>query len=164
MWWECRRKENPEKSHEETQHSSGEVEKSCKCDICPYETKDQSSLSKNTKRVHNEKPEKVKKSRDCSDCGKTFLRKDKFDNHVKVHNKNDAPLETCKDCDHKFTKIDDLERHVNTVHDRIKMVTSEAGFGTFVSNKKKWKCQNSFSAVIAPKHSTHLQTWKGTAG
>ena len=94
-------------------------------------------MSKNTKRVHNEKPEKVKKSRDCSDCGKTFLRKDKFDNHVNVHNKNDAPLETCKDCDHKFTKIDDLERHVNTVHDRIKMVTSEAGFGTFVSNKKK---------------------------
>ena len=86
--------------------------------------------------VHSEKPEKVKKSRDCSDCGKTFLRKDKFDNHVRVHHKNEAPLETCKDCDHKFTKSDDLERHVNTVHDRIKKVTSKAGLGTFVSNEK----------------------------
>ena len=80
----------------------GKLKTTRKCDICPYETKDQANLSKHTKRVHSEKPEKVKKSRDCSDCGKTFLRKDKFDNHVKVHKKNDAPLETCKDCDHKF--------------------------------------------------------------
>ena len=114
----------------------GKLKTTGKCDICPYETKDQSNLSKHTKRVHSEKPEKVKKSRDCSDCGKTFLRKDKFDNHVRVHHKNEAPLETCKDCDHKFTKSADLVRHVNTVHDRIKKVTSKAGFGTFVRNEK----------------------------
>lgn len=65
----------------------GKLKTTRKCDICPYETKDQANLSKHTKRVHSEKPEKVKKSRDCSDCGKTFLRKDKFDNHVKVHKK-----------------------------------------------------------------------------
>ena len=50
--------------------------------------------------------------------------------------KNDAPLETCKDCDHKFWKSDDLERHVKTVHDRVKKVTSKAGFGTFVRQEK----------------------------
>ena len=68
-----------------------------KCDICPYETKDQANLSKHTKRVLSEKPEKVKKSRDCSDCGKTFLRKDKFDNHVKVHKKMMHPWNLLSD-------------------------------------------------------------------
>ena len=29
-------------------------------------------------------------------------------------------------------------------------------------DRKKWKFQNSFSAVNVLKHSTHLQTWKGT--
>ena len=112
----------------------GKLKQIRKCDVCPYETKDHANLRKHTKRVHSEKPEKVKKSRDCTDCGKTFLRKDKFDNHVKVHHKNDAPLETCKDCDHKFSKSDDLERHVKTVHERIKKVTSKPGFGTFKTN------------------------------
>ena len=53
----------------------GKLKTTRKCDICPYETKDQANLSKHTKRVHSEKPEKVKKSRDCSDCGKNFSEK-----------------------------------------------------------------------------------------
>ena len=55
------------------------------------------------------------------DCGETFLRKDKFDDHVRVNHTNTMTLQTCKDCDHTFVKSDDLERHVKAVHERIKL-------------------------------------------
>ena len=95
--------------------AEGKLKKIRKCDVCPYETKDQANLSKHTKRVHSEKPQKIKKSRECSDCGKNFSRKDKFDNHVKVHHKAAAPLETCKECDYRCFESADLKTHMNSV-------------------------------------------------
>ena len=53
----------------------GKLKTSRKCDICPYETKDQSNLSKHTKRVHSEKPENVKKIQGLFRLWKNFSEK-----------------------------------------------------------------------------------------
>ena len=114
----------------------GKLEKNLKCDVCPYETKDLFNMRKHTKRVHAaENFPKVKKSTKCEVCDKTFSRKDYFEKHVKVHHK-EVPMDTCKDCDYKYSKSDDLEQHVKLVHKKVKLVKSNAGFGTFLRAEK----------------------------
>ena len=53
----------------------GKLKTTGKCDICPYETKDQANLSKHTKRVHSEKHEKVKKIEGLFRLWKNFSEK-----------------------------------------------------------------------------------------
>ena len=61
--------------------------------------------------MHEEKPDKVKKSRDCEKCGIKFKSKFGYDRHVKTHDKKPS--------------------HDN----QVKKVKSAAGFGTFVREK-----------------------------
>ena len=47
-----------------------------KCEICPYETSNLANMRRHTKGVHSKKPQKMKKSTEYGECGKTFERKD----------------------------------------------------------------------------------------
>ena len=60
--------------------------------------------------MHFEKPQKMKKSTECGECGKTFGRKDHLDKRVK--------------------------KHVKIVHEQVKRVKTSAGIGTFVRKNK----------------------------
>ena len=88
-----------------------------KYEICPYETSNLANLKRHTKAVHSEKPQKMKKSTECGECGKTFGRKDHLDKHVK--------------------------KHVKIVHEQVKRAKTSAGIGTFV-RKNKVKAPNQF--------------------
>ena len=65
------------------------------------------------KQVHEQKPEKVKKSWNCEQCEMKFLSKYGYDRRMKVH---------------KATTTD--------VENLVKKVKSKAGFGTFLRTEK----------------------------
>ena len=44
-----------------------------KCEICPYESAIKSNVNRHKKQVHEQKPEKVKKSWNCEHCEKKFI-------------------------------------------------------------------------------------------
>ena len=52
-----------------------------KCEICAFETSNLANLRRHTKGVHIQKPQKKKKSTECEECGKIFVRKDSLDKH-----------------------------------------------------------------------------------
>ena len=79
--------------------------------MCPYESAHKSHVIRHNKQVHEEKPDKVKKSRDCEKCGTKFKSKFGYDRHVKTHEKKTS--------------------HEN----QVKKVKSAAGFGIFVREK-----------------------------
>ena len=51
------------------------LERKHKCEKCPYESAHKSNVNRHNKQVHEEKPDKVKKSWDCENCGTKFKSK-----------------------------------------------------------------------------------------
>ena len=84
-----------------------------KCEKCPYESEVKSNVNRHKKQVHEQKPDKVKKSWNCDKCETKHTSKYGYDRHVKTHEKRSSQSEN-----------------------QVKKVKSAAGFGTFVREKK----------------------------
>jgi hypothetical protein len=84
-----------------------------KCEKCPYESEVKSNVNRHKKQVHEQKPDKVKKSWNCDKCETKHTSKYGYDRHVKTNEKRSSQSEN-----------------------QVKKVKSAAGFGTFVREKK----------------------------
>ena len=61
-----------------------------KCEKCPYESEVKSNVNRHKKQVHEQKPDKVKKSWNCDKCETKHTSKYGYDRHVKTHEKRSS--------------------------------------------------------------------------
>ena len=109
-----------------------------KCEKCPYESEVKSNVNRHKKQVHEQKPDKVKKSWNCDKCETKHTSKYGYDRHVKTNEKRSSQSEN-----------------------QVKKVKSASEFGTFV-REKKWGWLTNICVVNALKHSILPSTWRGT--
>ena len=64
-----------------------------KCEKCPYESEVKSNVNRHKKQVHEQKPDKVKKSWNCDKCETKHTSKYGYDRHVKTHKKRTSQRE-----------------------------------------------------------------------
>ena len=99
--------------HEKTVH--GNYIKGFACTECPKKFEKRSGLNYHIEIHHTEKPQQV----DCSICDKTFLHPEILKRHKKfVHVE---PSHECSQCQSKFKLKSKLDRHINTVHNKVRI-------------------------------------------
>ena len=94
--------------HIQTQHEEKGLDtERFKCQYCPKEYKDRSSL-KTHERRHTEGPQ----PHQCPICGKAYSEKISLENHIKyVHEGETRPKHICPVCGKEFKKIKSLNAH-----------------------------------------------------
>ena len=92
-----------------------------KCEKCPSEFSQKSSLKSHFRNYHGENAGKIHK---CKECQKTLSTPLALRRHYsEVHEKNKKYK--CDICDYQFTQKGNLKTHKETVHLKIKKVKCE---------------------------------------
>ena len=72
------------------------------------------------------------KSLSCKECGKTFSRNDKLNDHIKrVHSEIKPESFPCIQCEKTFTRKDNLQRHMKDSHKKEQRFECSECFDTF---------------------------------
>ena len=98
-----------------------------KCHLCS-----KAFAQSNTLAVHLDS-HKTTKDYSCEVCGHSFKHKISLAQHRKTHDESLEKSLTCELCSLKFTTADNLKRHINVIHNKIKLFNCEVcerAFGT----------------------------------
>lgn len=139
------------------------------CKLCDRNLSNRSSYRRHIRLVHKSEP--APDALTC--CNMTFLTLDLLKNHMAIHKRNIW----CKQCGRAFSRQITLRRHIQTVHEQIRLYNCNYCHKGFASKPQVTKhlasgvCQRSSSAnkglclycnYKSEKHvSTHMKTCRG---
>ena len=88
------------------------------CKYCKFQEK-RSEQAVKLMTFRHESPKPLQKQKiECDICFKTFAKRYHMERHRKLHvtDEESSPKATCQECGKQFTRSDNLERHLKSVH------------------------------------------------